>query len=42
LNFLPVCNIFEKVFGLGFEARSAETEGVVLGIGVVTHLGSVV
>jgi hypothetical protein len=30
----PVCNIFEEVFSLGFEARSAETEGVVLDIGV--------
>ena len=32
-TFLPVYNIFEKVFGFGFEARSAETEKVVLGIG---------
>ena len=33
-TFLPVCNIFVKVFGLGSEAGSAETEGVILGIGV--------
>jgi hypothetical protein len=33
-TLLPICNIFEEVFGLGFQARSAETEGVVLGIGV--------
>lgn len=33
-TLLPIRNIFEEVFSLGFEARSAETEGVVLGIGV--------
>lgn len=34
-TFLPIRNIFEEVFSLGFETRSAETEGVVLGIGVI-------
>lgn len=33
-TLLPICNVFEEVFGLGLEARSTETEGMVLGIGV--------
>jgi hypothetical protein len=33
-TLLPICNVFQEVFGLDFQARSAETEGVVLDIGV--------
>lgn len=38
-TLLSICNIFEEVFGLGLEARSTETEGVVLGIGVTNSFG---
>lgn len=37
-TFLPICNVFEEVFSLGLEARSTETEGVVLGIGVTNGI----
>ncbi len=51
-SLLPICDIFKEVFGLGFEACSAEAEGVILGIGVtvvgvdrvdeLTNLGGIV
>jgi hypothetical protein len=34
-TLLSICDIFKEVFGLGLEALGAETEGVVLGIGVM-------